>query len=45
MILIRNAVSNIFKYHLFFVQDGDIDFREFMTVLYIMSSGTLEDNL
>ena len=26
-------------------QDGHIDFREFMTVLYVMSSGTPEENL
>ena len=26
-------------------QDGHIDFREFMAVLYVMSSGTPEENL
>ena len=28
-----------------FFQDGHIDFREFMIVLYIMSNGTPEENL
>ena len=28
-----------------FFQDGHIDFREFMIVLYIMSNGTPQDNL
>ena len=27
------------------MQDGHIDFREFMIVLYIMSNGTPEENL
>ena len=40
--------SNIAK-HIFrmydFNQDGSIDFREFMIVLYIMSNGSPEDNL
>ena len=27
------------------LQDGHIDFREFMIVLYIMSNGTPEENL
>ena len=29
----------------YFIQDGHIDFREFMIVLYIMSSGSPEENL
>ena len=29
----------------FLFQDGHIDFREFMIVLYIMSNGTPQDNL
>ena len=28
-----------------YLQDGHIDFREFMIVLYIMSNGTPEENL
>ena len=28
-----------------YFQDGHIDFREFMIVLYIMSNGTPEENL
>ena len=31
--------------HLVCLQDGHIDFREFMIVLYIMSNGTPQDNL
>ena len=30
---------------IYYFQDGHIDFREFMIVLYIMSNGTPEENL